>query len=82
MESEQIKNDIIQIQNDIIQIKKDIKIYINLSKEVIDTYLDKRDYRQALGRLLMTLDKLDGDDKQEMVNYYIDNMRKFDILRT
>ena len=70
-----------QIKNDIIQIKKDIKIYINLSKEVIDTYLDKRDYRQALGRLLMTLDKLDGDDKQEMVNYYIDNMRKFDILR-
>ena len=82
MDSEQIKNDIIQIKNDIIQIKKDIKIYINLSKEVIDTYLDKRDYRQALGRLLMTLDKLDGDDKQEMVNYYIDNMRKFDILRT
>ena len=69
------------IKNDIIQIKKDIKIYINLSKEVIDTYLDKRDYRQALGRLLMTLDKLDGNDKQEMVNYYIDNMRKFDILR-
>ena len=70
-----------QIKNDIIQIKKDIKIYINLSKEVIDTYLDKRDYRQALGRLLMTLDKLDGDDKQEMINYYINNMRRFDILR-
>ena len=63
------------------QIKNDILMYIKLSKEVIDGYLDKRDYRQALGRLLMTLDKLDGDDKQEMVNYYIDNMRKFDILR-
>jgi hypothetical protein len=63
------------------QIKNDILMYIKLSKEVIDTYLDKRDYRQALGRLLMTLDKLDGDDKQEMINYYINNMRRFDILR-
>jgi hypothetical protein len=63
------------------QIKNDILMYIKLSKEVIDGYLDKRDYRQALGRLLMTLDKLDGDDKQEMINYYINNMRRFDILR-
>jgi hypothetical protein len=63
------------------QIKNDILMYIKLSKEVIDGYLDKRDYRQALGRLLMTLDKLDGDDKEEMINYYINNMRRFDILR-
>jgi len=63
------------------QIKNGIKIYINLSKEVIDTYLDKRDYRQALGRLLMTLDKIDEEGKQEMIKYYIDNLRRFDILR-
>ena len=63
------------------QIKNDIKTYIKLSKEVIDTYLDKRDYRKALGRLLLTLDKLDGDDKEEMVNYYINNMQRFDISR-
>ena len=63
------------------QIKNEIKIYINLSKEVIDTYLDKRDYRQALGRLLMTLDKIDEEGKQKMIKYYIDNLRRFDILR-
>ena len=63
------------------EIKNDIKTYIKLSKEVIDTYLDKRDYRQALGRLLLTLDKLDGDDKEEMVNYYIINMQRFNISR-
>ena len=59
----------------------DIKVYINLSKEVIDIYLDKHDYRQALGRLLMTLDKIDEEGKQEMIKYYIDNMNRFDILR-
>lgn len=80
----QIKDDIIkQIKDDIIQqqTNNDIITYINLSKEVIDEYLDRRDYRQALGRLLMTLDKLDEESKQDMLHYYINNMKRFDILR-
>ena len=80
----QIKGDSIirQIKNDMIQqTKNDMITYINLSKEVIDEYLDRRDYRKALGRLLMTLDKLDEEGKQDMLSYYINNMNRFDILR-
>ena len=80
---QQIKNDIIkQIKGDMIQqTKNDIIVYAKLSKEVIDEYLDRRDYRKALGRLLMTLDKLDEEGKQDMLAYYINNMNRFDILR-
>jgi hypothetical protein len=73
--TEDIKNKIIQ------QIKDDVITYIKLSKEVIDEYLDRRDYRQSLGRLLVTLDKLDEEGKQDMLAYYINNMKRFDILR-
>ena len=73
--TEDIKNKIIQ------QIKDDVITYIKLSKEVIDEYLDRRDYRQSLGRLLVPLDKLDEEGKQDMLAYYINNMKRFDILR-
>ena len=59
--------------------ESDILLYIKLSKEVIDEYLSKQCYREALSRLLRTLDKLDGKDKQEMVNYYMNNMKRFHI---
>ena len=62
-------------------IRNDMLLYIKLSKEVIDESLDRRDYRQALGRLLIALNRLSGDDKQEMVKYYMDNLRRLNILQ-
>jgi hypothetical protein len=60
-------------------IQNDILLYIKLSKEVIDEYLSKQCYREALSRLLRTMEKLDGEDKDEMVKYYINNMKRFNI---
>ena len=40
------------------------KIYIEMSKNNINGYINKNDYRKAFGLLILVLERLDGDEKK------------------
>lgn len=48
--------------------EEDDELYISLSKENIDNYINNDNYRAAFGILLMTLDRLDNIKQK---NYFI-----------
>lgn len=50
------------------------KIYIEMSKNNINGYINKNDYRKAFGLLILVLERLDGDEKNEFIDYYSKHM--------
>lgn len=57
------------------------KIYILKSRENIDSFINKHEYRKAFGLLILVLERLDdGNQKNEFINYYSKNMVKMGIL--
>ena len=54
--------------------EEDDEIYISLSKQSINKYIDANNYRSAFGLLLSVLDRLDdGNQKNDFITYYLDN---------
>jgi hypothetical protein len=54
--------------------KKNDEIYISNSKQNIDTFIKKNDYRRAFGLLLTVLDRLDdGKQKNDFISHYLND---------
>ena len=49
---------------------EDIKEYISCSKLNIDNYIRKNEYRRAFGLLISFLERLDGEKKSQVIDYY------------
>ena len=56
------------------------KIYILDSKKNIDNYIRKNEYRKAFGLLILFLERLDGEERAEIINYYSKNMQQLGIF--
>lgn len=50
------------------------KLYIQNSKISIETYIRKKEYRQAFSMLILVLKRLDTPDKLEFIDYYDKNL--------
>jgi hypothetical protein len=58
------------------------KIYISGSKQNIDSFINKNDYRKAFGLLILVLERLDdGAQKNEFIDYYSKNIEQFGIFK-
>jgi hypothetical protein len=58
------------------------EIYILGSKQTIDGFINKNEYRKAFGLLIMVLERLDdGAQKNEFIDYYSKNMEKMGIFK-
>ena len=57
------------------------KIYILGSKQSIDSYINKREYRKAFGLLILVLERLDDNQKKEFIDYYSKNMEDMGIFK-
>ena len=53
---------------------EDVEKYISGSKVNIDNYIRKNEYRKAFGLLILFLERLDGKEKTEVIDYYSKNM--------
>jgi hypothetical protein len=56
------------------------KIYILDSKKNIDSYIHKNEYRKAFGLLILVLERLEDNQKNEFIDYYSKNMSKLGIF--
>lgn len=53
---------------------ENIEKYISASKLNIDNFIRKNEYRKAFGLLILFLERLDGKEKAEVIDYYSKNM--------
>jgi len=60
---------------------EDIKKYILGTKLNIDNYIRKNEYKKAFGLLILFLERLDGEEKAQVIDYYSKNMIDLDILK-
>ena len=56
------------------------KKYILGSKQDIDNYIHKNEYRKAFGRLILVLERLDDNQKVEFIDYYSKNLMFFGVF--
>lgn len=59
---------------------EDTEKYISGSKVNIDNYIRKNEYRKAFGLLILFLERLDGEEKTQVIDYYSKNMQQFGIF--
>lgn len=55
--------------------------YISISKQNIDNFLTRYDYRKAFGLLILFLERLDDKDKVDVIDYYSKNMKQLGIFK-
>ena len=59
---------------------EDVEKYISCSKVNIDNYILKKEYRKAFGLLILFLERLDGEEKTQVIDYYSKNMQQFGVF--
>ena len=59
---------------------EDTEKYISGSKVNIDNYIRKNEYRKAFGLLILFLERLDGEEKTQVIDYYSKNMHQFGVF--
>ena len=59
---------------------EDTEKYMSGSKVNIDNYIRKNEYRKAFGLLILFLERLDGEEKTQIIDYYSKNMQHFGIF--
>ena len=59
---------------------EDTEKYISDSKVNIDNYIRKNEYRKAFGLLILFLERLDGEEKTQVIDYYSKNMQQFGVF--
>ena len=57
------------------------ELYISGSIKNIDTFINKREYRKAFGLLILVLERLDDNQKNEFIDYYSKNMAYMGIFK-
>ena len=60
---------------------ENVEKYIAGSKRNIDHFIRKNEYRKAFGLLILFLERLDGKEKAEVIDYYSKNMVDLGIFR-
>jgi hypothetical protein len=60
--------------------EENAKIYILKSKQSIDTYINRNEFRKAFGLLILVLERLDENEKNEFIDYYSKNMANMGIF--
>ena len=58
------------------------KKYILGSRQNIDSFINKNEYRKAFGLLIMVLERLDDNQKIEFIDYYSKNMQKMGVFNS
>jgi hypothetical protein len=59
---------------------EDTEKYMSGSKVNIDNYIRKNEYRKAFGLLILFLERLDGEEKTQIIDYYSKNMQHFGVF--
>lgn len=59
---------------------KDYETYISGTKKNIDTFIHKKEYKRAFGLLILFLERLDNNEKAEVIDYYSKNMQQLGVL--
>lgn len=59
---------------------EDIEKYISGSKVNINNFIYKNEYRKAFGLLIVFLERLDGEEKAQVIDYYSKNMQQLGIF--
>lgn len=52
------------------KLEHDNKLYIQLSKTNIDSYINRFDYRNAFTLLILVFERLNDNDKVDFIDYY------------
>jgi hypothetical protein len=60
---------------------EDVEKYISGSILNIDNYIRKNEYRKAFGLLILFLERLDGEEKAQVIDYYSKNMQQLGIFK-
>lgn len=60
---------------------ENVEKYISGSKLNIDNFIIKNEYRKAFGLLILFLERLDGKEKAEVIDYYSKNMVDLGIFK-
>jgi hypothetical protein len=58
---------------------KEEKDYIKLSKQNINSFIIRKEYKKAFGLLIIVLERLNDVDKNEFIDYYSKHMDTFGI---
>jgi DNA-binding protein Fis len=58
----------------------DAEIYIINSKQSIDNYIRRREFRSAFGLFVLVLARLEDDELPEFIQYYNNNLVRLGIL--
>jgi len=56
------------------------KIYISSSIENINRFISRNEYRQAFGLLILFLERIEDNDKKDVIQYYSIHMKDFGIF--
>ena len=59
---------------------EDVEKYISGSKVNIDNYIRKNEYRKAFGLLILFLERLDGEETAQVIDYYSKNMQQLGVF--
>ena len=59
---------------------EDAEKYISSSKVNIDNYIRRNDYKKAFCLFILFLERLDGQEKTQVIDYYSKNMQQFGIF--
>jgi hypothetical protein len=60
---------------------EDIEKYISGSKVNINNFIYKNEYRKAFGLLILFLERLDGEEKAQVIDYYSKNMQQLGVFQ-
>jgi len=60
---------------------KDDEEYILGSKQNINSFINKNEYRKAFGLLILVLERLTNNQKEEFIDYYSKNMEKMNVFK-
>ena len=58
-----------------------METYISGSKLNIDNFIRKNEYRKAFGLFILFLERLDGKEKAEVIDYYSKNIADMGIFK-
>ena len=65
----------------VMETSENVEKYISGSKLNINNFIRKNEYRKAFGLLILFLERLDGKEKAEVIDYYAKNMTELDIFK-
>jgi hypothetical protein len=59
---------------------ENVEKYISDSKVNIDNFIRKNEYRKAFGLFILFLERLDGEEKTQVIDYYSKNIQQLGVF--